>query len=279
MTSKALVVLSGGQDSTTCLFMAKQAHEEVHAITFDYNQRHRLELEAATRVAQLAGCRTHEVVTLGPILQGRSPLTNPAEQLEQYQNHDEMEKTIGNRVELTFVPMRNTLFLTIAMNRAVVLGADALYTGVCEADNANYPDCRSTFIHMLHRAFSESLGQEAPRIETPLMRMSKDQSIWEALKYPGAYAALGFSHTAYDGSYPPTGHDHATILRAHGFEQAGVPDPLVVRAYWEGSMELPTTSNYQKWAGLLSAYQPGYVNVLVGLQSLEAEIRAALHDH
>lgn len=246
--TKALVVLSGGQDSTTTLFYARHHFDEVHAITFDYNQRHRREIEAARKVAGLASVVSHEVVELGPVLKGRSPLTNPDEKLEQYSNFKSMDATIGDRVELTFVPMRNTLFLTIAANRAVCLGVDSVLTGVCEADNANYPDCRGSFLDALGDAFAESLGQVCFNIQAPLLFMTKAESIREAMKYPGCYAALGFSHTAYDGQYPPTGSDHATVLRAHGFEEARLPDPLVVRAWAEGLIRLPDDTNYVDWA-------------------------------
>jgi 7-cyano-7-deazaguanine synthase len=250
MTSKALVVLSGGQDSTTCLFWALKHFSEVHAITINYGQRHARELNAAKMVAHIAGiAHRHEVLDLGPVLKGRSPLTNPAEQLETYDDFESMDKIIGDRVELTFVPMRNTLFLTLAANRAVCLaGADgrpaALVTGVCQADNANYPDCRQDFIGALQEAFYQSLAVEVP-ILTPLMNMSKAESIALAQSLgPEAFAALAFSHTAYDGQYPPVGKDHATTLRAQGFVEAGAPDPLVVRAWMENRMELPKTPNY-----------------------------------
>ncbi len=241
--SKALVVLSGGQDSTTCLFWAKQAFDEVTAVTFDYNQRHRIEINAARNVAMLADV-SHEVVTVGPLLRSCSPLTNPAIELESYSDYEAMEKTIGDRVELTFVPMRNALFLTLAANIAISKDIRTLVTGVCQADNANYPDCRAVFIHAQELAIKAALGVNDFKIRVPLMDMSKAQSIKFARGTPNAYLALAFSHTAYDGHYPPTGNDHASTLRAHGFEEAGWPDPLVLRAYIEGRMPLPATLNY-----------------------------------
>lgn len=249
--SKALVVLSGGQDSTTALFMAKQSEaskDGLHSISFDYGQRHRRELASAIRIAQMADCKTHEVIFIEDVLQSTSPLIDKTAKLEQYSSAEEMERIIGDRVELTFVPMRNALFLTIAANRAVTLGCDTIWTGVCEADNANYPDCRADFVNAMTRMIDFALGTAHPPIVcAPLIATPKPASVLLALQYPGCYQALGYSHTAYDGSYPPTGRDHATVLRAHAFEQANVPDPLIVRAVLEGELPAyPATANYAR---------------------------------
>ena len=250
--SKCLVILSGGQDSSTCAFWARHYFHEVHCITFDYNQRHRREIECATKIARLIDAASHSIVELGPILHGRSPLTNPDEKLETYTNFEQMDATIGDRVELTFVPMRNALFLTIAANRASCLGVDALVTGVCQADNANYPDCRETFIRAQELAINAALGYDVKHhhiagsisIHTPLMNMTKAQSIQLAMQLDDAFPALAFTHTAYDGQYPPMGNDHASVLRAHGFEEADQPDPLVLWAWNQGHMPLPKSTNY-----------------------------------
>lgn len=241
----AVVVLSGGQDSTTCLFWAKSAGFQVHAVTFNYNQRHAREIEAAKKVASRCGVESHEIIDLGPVLKGASPLISSNE-LEQYADH----KSLPGGLEKTFVPMRNQLFLTIAANRAYVLGAEALVTGVCEEDYGGYPDCRQQFIHALAHAcnLGTFTGQDgAPSslaILAPLMRLTKKETVELALSLPGCYAALAWTHTSYDGAYPPVGHDHATLLRAKGFEEAGVPDPLVLRAFLEKKMDLPNTENY-----------------------------------
>lgn len=242
--AKAMVVLSGGQDSTYCLYWAKQRFDEVHAVTFDYGQRHDREIEAAVTIAARAGVRSHEVVSIGPILAGRSPLTNPAEELEQYDSAEEMEKIIGDRVELTFVPMRNALFLTLAANRAICQDCTTLVTGVCQDDNANYPDCRKSFIVAQEAAIAEALGIDAFRIEAPLITLPKHEAIKQGFQFEGLYSALAWSHTAYDGQFPPTGSDHATVLRADAFLKAGVPDPLWVRANIRHGVELPRTPNY-----------------------------------
>ena len=251
--TKALVVLSGGQDSTTCAIAACAMFgaANVAAITFNYDQRHSRELLAAKRIATLLGIAHHEQLDLGPILKGTSPLTDPNQQLETYADYSSMDKIIGDRIEKTFVPMRNALFLTLAANRAAVMGAQVIYTGVCEADNANYPDCREKFIRFQEGTINDALGRTYEKgdmieISTPLMHMSKARSIEMLLFTHGLinFALLAFSHTAYDGQYPPTSKDHASVLRAHGFEEAGRPDPLVVRAVMEQRMEIPKTKNY-----------------------------------
>lgn len=235
--TKALVIFSGGQDSTTCLYWAKGEFDEVHALTFDYGQRHQREIDAALKIASMAGVKSHEVLQLGPILNGRSPLTNPAEKLETYADFPSMDRIIGNRVELTFVPMRNALFLTLAANRAVCLDCYDMVTGVCEADNANYPDCRLSFISAQAETIREALGIDRFTIHTPLMRRTKDQTIALARELgPACMAALGYSHTCYAGVYPPCGICHACVLRAEGFRVAGVDDPLVARAKREGAL-------------------------------------------
>lgn len=244
--SEALVVLSGGQDSTTCLFWAKDRFDHLHAVTIDYGQRHRREIDAAREICRLANV-SHEVIRVPNILVGTSPLVNQGSSLEQYKDW----QSLPGGLEKTFVPMRNMFFLTIAANRALARNCNTLVTGVCQEDFGGYPDCRAVFIFAVEAAIrlGSSLDEKFEfTIRTPLMDIDKAASVKLALEHPGCYAALGWSHTSYDGQYPPTGHDHATLLRAKGFEKAGVPDPLVIRAYWEHLMPLPETSNYQNYA-------------------------------
>ncbi len=245
---KALVVLSGGQDSTTCLFLAIRdfGKENVHAVTFDYGQRHRIEISAAETIAAFAGIASHEIIKVPDCLKSTSPLTS-SNDLERYESFTQMENVIGKRVELTFVPMRNTLFLTIAANRAVALGCGSIYTGICQEDNANYPDCRADYAQAMQEAINKSLGEDYIQIVTPLMYLSKAETVLIAHMMPACWQALAYSHTSYDGKYPPTDDNHANVLRAHGFEQAGLPDPLVLRAVAEGLMGLPKTSNYDEF--------------------------------
>lgn len=246
--SAAIVILSGGQDSTTCLFWALYHYSEVHAITFDYGQRHNIEIESALKVASMAGVTSHELIHVPGILASVSPLTSNNE-LERYENAEQMEQVIGNRREVTFVPMRNALFLTIAANRAEALGCEAIITGVCQMDNANYDDCRQVFIDAAQDYINTALGHDhrgTPpiKIVTPLMNLSKETTVHLAYSYPKCWEAMAYTHTSYDGKYPPTDMNHANVLRADGFEKAGRPDPLVLRAHSEGLMDLPSTANY-----------------------------------
>lgn len=249
MKTKALVILSGGQDSTTCLFWALERFDEVYAVTYNYGQRHIRELEAAAKVVELAAwVKEHLVVDVGPILQGSSPLVS-GNKLEQYAD---MHNLPGG-LEKTFVPGRNLLFLTLAANHAYARGVLNLVTGVCQEDFGGYPDCRQVFIDAAQQAIRLGFGYDdndpfsAVKIHTPLMNLTKAQSVKLAYSMPECWRALAYTHTAYDGAYPPIGNDHATLLRAKGFFEAMLPDPLVVRAVEEGLMDFPDTFNYNQF--------------------------------
>lgn len=243
---RSVVVLSGGQDSTTCLYWALNMGHDVIAVTFNYGQRHKREIECAKQIALNAGV-LHEVIDIGPnILKGSSPLVSD-NKLEEYADFN----SLPGGLEKTFVPMRNQLFLTIAANRAYVHQAQFLVTGVCEEDYGGYPDCRQQFIDKLQEACNlgtftgEDGALPALKIKTPLMRLTKAQTVELAMSLPGCYAALAYSHTSYAGEYPPSSNDHASLLRAKGFAEAGIPDPLILRAYNEGAIhKLPDSENY-----------------------------------
>lgn len=232
--SRALVVLSGGQDSTTCLFWALANFKEVRAITFNYGQRHELELEAASVVAGCTGV-PHTVVDVQSALIGTSPLTDHSRPVGHYDKAADMP----GGVEPTFVPGRNILFLTIAANHAFVHNCDALVTGVCEEDFGGYPDCRANFIFQMEQALNSGLyGEERPQgmaIHTPLMHLTKAETCTLARDLgPECWEALAFTHTCYDGEYPPNPRNHASILRAKGFREAELPDPLIQRCIRQG---------------------------------------------
>lgn len=242
-TTKALVILSGGQDSSTCLMWARDHYDEVHAITFDYGQKHRVEIDAARKVAALCGVASHEVVNVAGLLRGRSPLIDPATPLETYTGYEQMDKVIGNRVELTFVPLRNLLFIVVAANYALSKDCHTLVTGVCQMDNANYPDCSEMFILKTEMGLNEALGMTRPEymasgkprmeIVTPLLFLTKDETVHMAQQFENWQEVLAESHTCYAGQVPPCGKCHACTLRAEGFRRAGVADPLVEK--WLGA--------------------------------------------
>jgi len=254
--AKATVVLSGGQDSTTCLYWAlNQTFDEVAAVTFDYGQRHRTEIDSAIKIARMAGIAKHVVLELSPdTLRSDSPLTS-GNDLEQYDDH----ASLPGGLEKTFVPMRNQTFLTIAAAEAYRNGHQMLITGTCEEDFGGYPDCRRVFIDALEAAcnLGTFTGKDGAlgklTISTPLMTLTKAQSVDLAIRLGwDCWKALAYSHTAYDGAFPPIGHDHATLLRAKGFEEHGTPDPLVIRAIVEAGMEIPESENYDVVSGLLN---------------------------
>lgn len=231
---KALVVLSGGQDSTTCLAMAMRdfGRENVSAITFDYGQRHSIEVFAARTVAELSSIR-HEVVEVSGILRGTSPLVDPSKEVDSYQD----AASLPGGPEKTFVPMRNTLFLTIAANRAVDIALQhkepvMIYTGLSQEDYGGYPDCREEFLsafrHALHAGLDDP-GIPPVDITAPLLYLTKEKTVRLSESIEGARELLAWSHTCYKGEVPPCGHCHACLLRAKGFAEAGVTDPLVDR--------------------------------------------------
>jgi len=215
---KALVVLSGGQDSTTCLYWALQRYDSVTSITFDYGQRHRIELDAARKVAGVAGVE-HAVLPIDTFaVLGGNALTG-----------DEVVDTVATEGQLpnTFVPGRNLIFLTFAAAYAYQRGIRDLVAGVCQTDYSGYPDCRQNTVEALQVAIN--LGMETQiRIHTPLMWMTKAETVHLAREV-GALEALSWSHTCYNGEVPPCGNCPACELRAKGFVEAGLPDPLVSR--------------------------------------------------
>ena len=224
---KPLVILSGGQDSTTCLFWAKRypGVEQVHAITFDYGQRHAIEIESALKVAEMAEVASHEIVKLPDgVLRGTSPLVNADHEVGRY----ESAEALPGGLEDTFVPARNILFLTLAANRAYCLGCDALVIGVSQEDFGGYPDCRIEFIAAMDRAIAEGMPKRI-QIRTPVIALNKRLTVDLAVRLDGCMAALTYSHTCYSGELPPCGSCHACLLRAKGFREAGVSDPLIER--------------------------------------------------
>tara|TARA_R110002096_G_scaffold22547_6_gene72280 strand:- start:13209 stop:13880 length:672 start_codon:yes stop_codon:yes gene_type:complete len=219
MAHKALVVLSGGQDSTTCLYWAMDRFGDanVSSVTFDYGQRHRVELECVRNISAYTGIEN----TVLPIdtfsALGGNALTDSQIKVDDKQ-------AIDSDLPNTFVPGRNLIFLTYAAALAFQQGIGNLVTGVAQTDYSGYPDCRETTIAALQRAIC--LGMDADlTIHTPLMHLSKKETVLLAKKLR-ALPAMAMTHTCYNGERPPCGHCPACILRARGFAEAGIDDPI-----------------------------------------------------
>nr|WP_047042903.1 7-cyano-7-deazaguanine synthase QueC [Vibrio mexicanus] len=166
--NKAVVVFSGGQDSTTCLVQALQQYDEVHAITFDYGQRHKLEIEVAQSLAKELGVKAHKVMDVGLLNElAISSLTRDDIPV----SHELGENGLPN----SFVPGRNILFLTLAGIYAYQVGAQTVITGVCETDFSGYPDCRDEFVKSMNQALVQGMDRQL-KISTPLMWLNKAET-------------------------------------------------------------------------------------------------------
>ena len=223
LNTQALVVLSGGQDSTTCLYWAldKFGSDAVEAITFDYGQRHRVELGCAARVAEFAGV-PHTVMPIDTFAAlGGNALTD---QNIGVQKAADIETDLPN----TFVPGRNIVFLTFAAAYAWQRNIEHLVTGVAQTDYSGYPDCRQETIEALQLTLRLGMASNVV-IHTPLMSLSKKETVLLARDL-GALEAMALTHTCYDGRRPPCGECPACVLRARGFDEAGIEDPLLANS-------------------------------------------------
>ncbi len=217
---KALVVLSGGQDSTTCLYWAidRFGRAGVSSITFDYGQRHRIELECARNVAAAAGVPNVclPIDTFAAL--GGDALTDTSVPVSDAIDED-------SELPVTFVPGRNLIFLTFAAAFAFRHHTRHLVTGVAQTDYSGYPDCREETIAALQSAITLGMEREFT-IHTPLMHRSKRETVELAVRL-GALEAMALTHTCYNGRRPPCRECQACRLRAKGFAEAGVQDPLL----------------------------------------------------
>ncbi len=223
ISRKAVVLLSGGLDSATVLALAAASGARCHALTFDYGQRHRVELEAARRVARALHVADHRVVKLDIGWMGGSALTDTAIPVPQ---------ELSTGIPVTYVPARNTVFLSIALGWAEVLGAADIYIGANAVDYSGYPDCRPEFIHAFERLanLATRAGVEGHgfHVHAPLMQLRKHEIIREGARL-GVDYALTVSCYDPDASGLACGRCDSCRLRAQGFAEAGVPDPTRYR--------------------------------------------------
>jgi len=219
-TGKALVVLSGGQDSTTCLYWAIErfGRDNVSTLTFDYGQRHRIELDCATRVSEHVQVRNTRLPIDTFAALGGDALTDSDIEV-QGQIAEE------NGLPNTFVPGRNLIFLTFAAAYAYRQGIGHVVTGVAETDYSGYPDCRDSTMQLLQETLRAGMETDIV-IHAPLMHLSKKETV-ELCERLGGLDAMALTHTCYNGERPPCGACPACELRAKGFAEAGIPDPLL----------------------------------------------------
>lgn len=219
---RAIVLLSGGLDSATVLAIARDEGYACWAVSFNYGQRHRFELEAATRVAQALGACDFRIITLDPASFAGSALTDDLT-VPKDRSDDAMASGIPN----TYVPARNLVFLAVATGIAEVIGARDLFIGVNALDYSGYPDCRPAFIEAFERtanlATSAGVAGDTLTIHAPLMDLTKAQIIKRGLALGVDYA---MTHSCYDpADGGACGRCDACLLRRRGFEKARVPDP------------------------------------------------------
>ena len=225
---KAVCLLSGGLDSSTCLGVAKRDGFECYALSFDYGQRHRIELEAALRVAALFGAKEHRTARIDLLAFGASALTADIE-VPKHRTAEEM----GYGIPITYVPARNTIFLSYAMAWAEVLECSDVFIGVNAIDYSGYPDCRPEFIEAFERRANLATkagveGTQKLKIHCPLVHMTKAQIVQKGKELGVDYSITSSCYDpAPDGA--PCGNCDSCLLRAKGFTEAGFPDPLLVK--------------------------------------------------
>jgi 7-cyano-7-deazaguanine synthase len=221
----AIVLLSGGLDSATCLAIARaEGFSPVYTMAFDYGQRHRFELSAAARLADRWEVQEHRVVTIDLRQFGGSALTGDAAVPKDRGEHE-----MSTGVPITYVPARNTIFLSYALAWGEVLGAADVFIGVNAVDYSGYPDCRPEFVEAFERM--ANLGTKFAgrfKVHTPLIRLSKAQIIRRGVELGVDY---GVTHSCYDPDTTGSacGHCDSCLLRKRGFAEAGVPDPTRYR--------------------------------------------------
>ncbi|MFN3160962.1 MAG: 7-cyano-7-deazaguanine synthase QueC [Rubinisphaera brasiliensis] len=221
---KAVVLLSGGLDSSTTLAIAREQGFELWAISFDYGQKHRFELDAARRLAQAFDVKKHVIVKIDLGAFGGSALTSDIE-VPKDRSTDQMEAAIP----ITYVPARNTVFLSTALGWAETLDCSDLFIGVNAVDYSGYPDCRPEFVEAFTRLanLATKTGVEGTadwKVHAPLIDLTKAEIVRKGTALGVDYA---MTHTCYDPNEAglACGHCDACQLRLQGFEQAGLSDP------------------------------------------------------
>lgn len=217
--SKAVVLFSGGLDSTTCLALAQHQHNEVYTLSFDYGQKHRFEVKRAKAIAEQRHVKTHHLITIPTHIFQHSALTDTGTDIPDYRSDD--------TIPATYVPARNVLFLSYGLAYAKSIGATCLYIGVSAVDYSGYPDCRPAFIeafsHMASIA-TDTGHDDKLTICTPLLHLSKAKTIALGIEHGVNYADT-ISCYRSNAQGEACGRCDSCVLRQQGFAAAGIPDP------------------------------------------------------
>ena len=223
MSTKAVILLSGGLDSTTCLALAKNQGFDLNALTLNYGQRHDFELKSAQKIVDHFKIKNHSVVNINLAQFGGSALTD---EIDVPKDRSESEMT---DIPITYVPARNTVFLSLALAWAETINAFNIFIGVNVLDYSGYPDCRPEYIASFEKtanlATKAGISGERFKIHTPLINMKKSEIILNGLKLGVDYS---LTSSCYDPlkNGAPCGHCDACILRLKGFQEADAIDPL-----------------------------------------------------
>lgn len=228
MGRKAVVLLSGGLDSTTVLAVAKKQGFDAHAISFRYGQRHAVELEAARRVASALGVEGHVICDIDLRAFGGSALTADVD----VPKHDTADELPVGEIPITYVPARNTVFLSFALAYAEVIGSTDIFIGVSALDYSGYPDCRPEFIsayeQMANLATRAGVEGEKVSIHAPLINLTKAETVELGMRL-GVDYSLTLSCYDPDPAGRSCGHCDSCLLRRRGFSEVGLVDPISYR--------------------------------------------------
>jgi 7-cyano-7-deazaguanine synthase len=223
MGKKAVCLLSGGIDSCVSAFSAKQEGYEIYALSFDYHQRHKKELNSAKKIASALKAKNHIVFDLDLEKFGKSSLTD----LNLKPERDHKIQDIGKIIPSTYVPGRNTVFLSIGLAYAESIEADTIFIGVTSTDYSGYPDCRPDYIDAFQKladiATKRTIDGKKISIVAPLLKLSKSEIIKKGLDLD---APLGQTWSCYYGREDACGRCDSCILRLKGFKDLGLTDPL-----------------------------------------------------
>ncbi|MHA1377375.1 MAG: 7-cyano-7-deazaguanine synthase QueC [Candidatus Helarchaeota archaeon] len=217
--NKAICLLSGGLDSSTVIYYAKNIGYEIYALSFDYGQRHLKEMEAAKKIASLVKAKEHKILKVDLTQFGGSALTDNNIEIPT----DRTDEQIATEIPVTYVPMRNTIFLSFAAVYAEVVGADTIFAGMNVIDYSGYPDCRPEYIKAIEKAINLGSKVQNFKIETPIITMNKSEII-----QLGTKLGVPYEHTwsCYKGQNKACGECESCKFRKKGFEDAGLIDPI-----------------------------------------------------